>query len=109
MKEKLSKIAFQINLILLALQILIIIPFWRLLPSEIPLFYSRPWGKEQLSSYTGITILIVLCLAVLLINFVIAKIAAKEESLVKQMLAVASLTFSFLILISLIQIIRLVL
>lgn len=108
MREKLTKTFTQISLFLLAIQILIIVSVWRFLPPEIPLFYSRPWGKDQLVNYPGIVILPVICLIVLFANTVVAQIATKEETLIKKMLVVASLTFGFLILISLVQIIRLI-
>jgi len=107
-KEKPAKTFAQISLFLLAAQILIIVSVWRFLPPEIPLFYSRPWGKDQLVSYPSIIILPVICLIVFFANTVVAQLAIKEEILVKKMLAVANLTFNFLILISLIQIIRLI-
>lgn len=108
MKEKPTKTLTQISLFLLAAQILIIISVWRFLPPEIPLFYSRPWGTDQLVKYPGIIILPAICLIVFFANTLVAQLAIKEETLVKKMLAVASLTFCFLILISLIQIIRLI-
>lgn len=108
MGKNLVRAATQINLVLLAVQVLIIISIWRFLPPEIPLFYSRPWGEDQLVNYPGIVILPAICLIVLFANTVVAQLAAKEETLVKKMLALASLTFSFLILISLVQIIRLI-
>lgn len=108
MKEKFIQIIAQINLILLAAQGLVIISLWRFLPPEIPLFYSRPWGKDQLASYPGILILPIICLIVFFANLVVAKSAAKEESLIKEALAITSLIFTILIFISLVQIIRLV-
>jgi len=107
-KEKLTRSLAQISLFLLAAQILIIISIWRFLPPEIPLFYSRPWGKDQLVNSPGIIVLPIICLVVFFANMVVAQLATKEETLVKKMLAITSLIFSFLILISLIQIIRLV-
>lgn len=107
-KEKLTKTLAQISLFLLAAQILIIVSIWRFLPPEIPLFYSRPWGKDQLVNYPGIIVLPIIYLVVFFANAVVTQLATKEETLVKKMLGVASLTFGFLILISLVQIIRLI-
>jgi len=107
-REKLIKTITQISLFFLTAQILIIVSVWRFLPPEIPLFYSRPWGKDQLVSYPTIVILPVICLIVFFANTVVSQLATKEETLVKKMLTIASLTFSFLILISLVQIIRLI-
>lgn len=108
MGEKIIRTAAQINLVLLITQALIIISIWRFLPPEIPLFYSRPWGRDQLVSYPGIITLPAVCLIVFFTNTVIAQLAVKEEALIKKMLSLTSLTFTLLILISLIQIIRLV-
>lgn len=108
MREKLIKAFTQISLFFLIAQILIIVSVWRFLPPEIPLFYSRPWGKDQLVSYPAIVILPAICLIVFFANTVVSQLATKEETLVKKMLTITSLTFSFLILISLVQIIRLI-
>lgn len=105
--RKPTKTFTQTSLFLLIVQILIIVSVWRFLPPEIPLFYSRPWGKDQLVNYPGIIILPAICLIVFFANTIVAQLATKEEALVKKMLAAASLVFSLLILISLVQIIRL--
>ena len=108
MEKNLVKITNQANLVLIIIQILIVAAIWRALPPEIPLFYSRPWGQDQLAHYPLMTTLPAVSLIIFVTNFIVAKIANKEEVLIKKMLAVGSLTFSFLILISLIQIIRLI-
>lgn len=98
----------QINFVLLTIQVVVIISVWRFLPPEIPLFYSRPWGKDQLVAYPGIIFLPLISFFVLLANQTIARAASQEESLIKKTLAIASLTFAFLSSITLIQIIRLI-
>ncbi len=98
----------QLNLILLTAQIVIIASIWRFLPPEIPLFYSRPWGQDQLVIYPGIALLPIICLIVFLANTAIARAAAQEEVLIKKTLNITSFAFALLILITLIQIIRLV-
>lgn len=108
MGEKIIRTATQINLVFLIAQVLIIVSIWRFLPPEIPLFYSRPWGSDQLVDYPAIITLPAVCLIVFFTNTVIARLAIKEETLIKKMLSLASLIFTLLILISLIQIIRLV-
>lgn len=109
MKGNLIKTIARTNLFLLVCQIFIIFAVWQFLPPEIPLFYSRPWGKDQLVPFPAILILPVTGLIVFFANLVIARLAAKEETLVKQMLSISSFVFSFLIMIALIQIIRLIL
>jgi len=107
--RELNKTTTQINLILLAAQALAIVLVWRFLPPEIPFFYSRPWGKDQLASYPSIVMLPLIGLIIFFTNLVIAQLAIKEDSLIRKMLVIASLVFSFLILISFVQIIRLIL
>lgn len=105
--DKISKLGFRFTLLLVAIQALVLLSFWRFLPSKLPLFYSRPWGEEQLTGATGLWLIPGLSLAVFLVNLA-SSLLAGEESLAKQTLAIAGLIFAFLGLISLIQIIRLV-
>ena len=99
----------QVNLILLTVQTVVIVSVWRFLPPEIPLFYSRPWGKDQLVISPGIILLPLISFFVFLANLMIGRAAVREETLIKKTLATASLTFAFLSSIALIQIIRLIL
>lgn len=96
-----------LNFLFLAGQILVIFSSWRFLPAKLPLFYSRPWGEEQLANPLSLWLIPGLSLAIILINLACSSLA-KEEVLAKQILALASVIFSLLGLISLIQIIRLV-
>jgi hypothetical protein len=89
-------------------QILIIFSAWRYLPPQIPLFYSRPWGEEQLVNPLGIFILPGLSLGFLLINLVITMTISREEILIRQLLMGASAIVNLFCLITLIQIVRLV-
>jgi hypothetical protein len=99
----------QINLLLLAAQIVIILSVWRLLPPEIPLFYSRPWGKDQLVIFPGILLLPLISFFVFLANLMISRATAREERLIKKTLTTTSLLFASLSLIALVQIVRLIL
>lgn len=98
----------KISLTLIALQVLVILASWRGLPPEVPLFYCRPWGEEQLIGSIGLFLIPCFSFLVLLINFTIFRFISKEEKLLRQILLSASNLFSLLGLISLIQIIRLI-
>ena len=89
-------------------QFLVLFSFWQYLPPEVPLFYSRPWGKEQLVSPLALFILPLLSLTIILINFLLNTMIAKEEVLIKRISTHAAALFNFLCLFTLIQIIRLV-
>lgn len=96
------------SLILIILQVVAILVSWRALPPEVPLFYSRPWGEEQLIGQIGLFLIPCFSFLVLLINFTILKFVSKKESLLRQILISTAAFFSLIGLIGLIQIIRLV-
>lgn len=89
-------------------ELLLIIFGWRFFTSEIPLFYSRPWGQEQLAKPLVLFILPGLGLIIFFLNSFISNLISKEEPLMKQILAMAFLVFNFLSLITLVQIMRLI-
>lgn len=89
-------------------QILIILATWRFLPPQIPLFYSRPWGEEQITTPDRLLIIPASSLVVSLINSVLLSLFLKEEHLMSQILNSTVALFNFLGLIALIQIIRIV-
>lgn len=99
----------RISLALLLMQIFVILVSWRLLPLEVPLFYSRPWGEDQLIRPIGLFIIPCLSFLIWLVNFAILKFTPQQEKLLQQILPSTSVLFNLLGLITLIQIIRLIL
>lgn len=89
-------------------QILVIILTWSRLPPQLPLFYSRPWGKDQLTTPAGLLLLPSLSFLVFFINFVFIVFIPKEEKLMRQALVASATVFSLLCLVTLVQIIKLV-
>lgn len=89
-------------------QFIVILFSWRWLPPELPLFYSHPWGKEQLTTPAGLFILPTLSLIVFFINLIFLSFVPKEEKLITRMFEAASTVFSLLCLVTLIKIIILV-
>lgn len=87
---------------------MIILPAWRSLPPELPLFYSLPWGKEQLTTPVGLFLLPLLSLGVFFLNLILTAFLAKGEKLIQRMLSAAAAIISLLCLIALIKIIVLV-
>ena len=99
--------------IFLLFQLLVILIFWRKLPPEVPLFYSQPWGKEQLASPWMLLILPGLTLVVFLINFAFSSLTKKylpekEGNLLLKILEAANFAFSLFCLITLVKIILLI-
>jgi len=94
-------------------QLISILFFWRKLPPEIPLFYSRPWGKEQLAKPLFLFLLPGLTLVIFLINFaflvlVKTRLEEKDASLLKKIIETTNFAFSLFCLITLLKIILLV-
>lgn len=98
----------KIGFALWAGQVFIILAFWRLLPPELPLFYSRPWGKEQLTTPTGLFIIPAFSLLVFVVNLILVSLLPEGEKLINKILLATSVIFNALGLVNLIQIIRLV-
>lgn len=105
--QEIKKI-LQLAFILWLSKVLLILFGWKFFPPEIPLFYSQPWGQEQLASPLMLFILPGLGLIIFFVNFSISRLVPQGERLIKQILATAFLAFNFLSLITLIQIMRLV-
>jgi len=78
--------------------------FYRQLPPQVPLFYSRPWGERQLVSPPTLLFLPSLSLAVLIINILISRFLMAYSFLIDVLFWCGTL-FSFLSLINLIKII----
>ena len=89
-------------------QILVIVFSWRSLPPQLPLFYSRPWGEEQLTTPLGLFTLPLVSLLIFLINLAFLLIVNKKERLIRQILITTVTVFNLFCLIALIQVIRLV-
>lgn len=98
----------KLSFILILVQVLIILSSLSFLPSQVPLFYSRPWGEEQLAHPLYLFILPLANLVVFVLNSILLSFIEKKELLIRQILIIYILLFNFLSLITLIQIIRLV-
>lgn len=108
LENKFSRFSLQLGFVFLLAQILALLAVWRSLPPQVPLFYSRPWGEEQLASPQTLWLLPGLSLAVTLTNFFTNLILTQKQAPLRQILSATSSVFSLLCLITLGQIIRLV-
>lgn len=107
-QEKVNGRIFQWNFVLIIAQVAYLIFKLNDLPSQVPLYYSLPWGESQLANATSLFILPSLSLGFLFINNLLAVFYLNTHSLMSRLLIIFSLIFSTLSLISLIQIINLV-
>ena len=69
--------------------------FWTKLPPQIPLFYSHPWGEEQLATPAFLFLLPGLSLLVLILNLFLGILFA-EEKIILKFLTVSSFIIAFL-------------
>ena len=79
-RDKVSRASFQLGLVFWFAQVLTLLSSWRYLPPQLPLFYSRPWGEEQLTSPVEMLILPGLSIGIILTNLAINLIVAKDSS-----------------------------
>lgn len=86
--------------------LMLLVFFWFRLPSQIPLFYSHPWGEEQLASPPFVFLLPGGVLAIMTINF-LATSLFPEEKLILRTLALASAVSAFLGLFAVVKILEL--
>ena len=107
-KDRIIKKSFWLALLFLGGQISTLIFFWTSLPPQLPLFYNRPWGQDQL---VGPTFLIILPLASFLVSFlnlIFASLIPEEQILASRLLTIFAAVFNFLSLVTLLKIVILV-
>lgn len=97
----------------LSLSVLIIVAallfvgiFWTNLPKELPLFYSKPWGEDQLVEKLWIFLPSAIAVLFLFVNSI--AIFYTQNSFLKKMLAAGTLVVSTLSSITTIRIVLLV-
>lgn len=107
-QEKINSQFLRWNLFLIISQIVILFFKFNNLPQQVPLYYSLPWGEEQLASTTSLFLLPTFSIIILLINNLIATFFFKSIPLFSRLLVFFSLVFSLLATISLTRIILLI-
>lgn len=95
LNDKTSFWSFLVSIIFVLLQVLLIAFYWRRLPPEIPLFYSKPWGSAMLSSMLFIWIIPVISFFFIFVNFCIVIFFLQENKFLNRVLCVTSLLVAF--------------
>lgn len=108
LKHKLAKWALRIFLFFFTGSLLILLIKWRELPPEVPLYYSLPWGEEQLTTPFNLLILPLVSFFVFILNFFLASILLEKEPWLCRILILTATIFSFLSTLALIKIIFLI-
>jgi len=107
-RDKTIRLCLRLGLFLLIVQLAILAFFWRKLPPQVPLFYSRSWGKEQLVSPIALLVLPAASLMITLANLATVSLMPGEERLASQLLVIFATVFNFLCLVTLFKIVILV-
>ncbi len=83
---------------------------WRaaMLPPQVPLWYSRPWGTDQLSSPVWLLILPAATVLCYIINTLVATYVTVEYLVFSQILYISSLVVAILSVVSLVNILFLI-
>lgn len=107
-QEKTTRVAVRISFALLFLTLAFLILIWRKLPPQIPLFYSLPWGEDQLGSPFFLLILPLGSLFWGILNFFLAVFSFEKEPLAAKILVWATALLTFLATLTLVKIIFLI-
>lgn len=107
-QEKINSRILRWNIIFIIIQITFL--FWKfnLLPPQVPLYYSLPWGESQLAQASLLFIFPTISLILLLINHLFAISLSKTSLLLSRILLIISLIFSFLSLVAILHIVYLI-
>jgi hypothetical protein len=95
-------------LILFVVSVGFLLWHWTMLPPMVPIWYSRPWGVDQLASPYYLWVLPISSLVLYFTNFLIAVYVAREHLIFIQMIYLSSLIVSLLSFFALIKILYLV-
>jgi len=97
-----------ISLILITQGVALLFVSWSILPPQVPLFYSQPWGEEQLALKNQLFLLPGLALFFLFFNLSFSLRLAQKEPFFSKILAASGLILVFILIFALAQIVKLV-
>lgn len=97
-----------LSLILFFFCNLIFVFSWNNLPPDIPLYYSLPWGEEQLAKPISLGLLIVGTTCLSIVNIFLAMILLNKHRFYSQTILVATPTIWLLTAIAIFKIITLI-
>lgn len=90
-QDRFSSRGWQIAAFVWLLSLVLIGIFWPQLPSQVPFFYSHPWGDEQLAAPVSLFLLPGGVLSMLLVNFLVARVFPDEKFLLRMLTATVTL------------------
>jgi hypothetical protein len=93
---------------MLAVSILVLLFNWSKLPPQVPLYYSLPWGEQQLAAPWELSILPTFAVSIFLTNLFLSYLLVRDNDLILKILLYTSLFVAGLLLYSLVRVVFLV-
>lgn len=107
-KDRCFGYCLRLDVALFFITALLMLYLWRRLPPEIPLFYSLPWGEEQLASPWGLWGLLMGLLLLNLVNFILGSFFYRNYKYLSFLVWVATAVLTALGTLTIIKIILLI-
>lgn len=95
-RDKLTFFVFLFNIVSILTQASLILVSWGTLPSQIPIFYSRPWGELILGPPIAIWILPSINLGFFLVNYFLVLSLVKSNFFLSRVLVIFSLLIAIM-------------
>lgn len=106
--DLMMKMALRIGLLAIGISLIILTVFWGKLPPEIPLWYSRPYGDNQLAASWTLWLIPLTNLIINLTTIRLSGTVIEEDKFLAQIMTIVSSLTTLMSLITIIKIISLV-
>lgn len=103
--DKYTAIPLIVTLISIAAMTAIIAYLMKVLPQNVPLFYSLPWGSTQLVNKTQLFLLPIIPLSIGIINFILYSQLHHTQIILKRMLLLSIFVVNIIVIVALLKII----
>jgi hypothetical protein len=103
-KDKIMTLVLKGGFFLILVSFFVLGVGWGRLPKEVPLFYSLPWGGQQLGSVAGLVFLLLASLGAVFLNWGLAVLVFKDEVFLARTLVCLGLVVVLLVNITIIKI-----
>lgn len=106
--DSIMKLALRIGLITIGINLIMLAVFWTKIPPQVPLWYSRPYGENQLAASW---ILWLIPLTSLIINLTTIRLSGaviEEDKFLAQMMTVVASLTTMMTLVTIIRMVSLV-
>lgn len=107
-QQKANGRIFRWNLTFIVVQIGLLAWKFTSLPTQVPLFYSLPWGESQLVRATSLFLLPTISIVALFIDNLFAVSFFKNQPLISRLSVIISLIISFFSAVTLLMIVALI-